>query len=53
MTLTLVAIEIVAKFLVLSDTDVSVLSWTKFHGSMTNINGFIHNTMMVIPTYMK
>ena len=53
MTLKLVAMEIVTKFCGLYDVDVPFLSWVKFHGSTTNINGYIHNTMMVLPTYMK
>ena len=53
MTLALVAMEIVTDFCVIYDAGVSFQSWAKFRGSMTNINGSIYNTIMVIPTYMK
>ncbi len=53
MTMTLVAMGIVTIFCVLYESSVSFLSWATFHGSMTNRNGFIHNTIMIIPIYMK
>ncbi len=49
MTLTMVAIKIVTQFCVLYDADLSFLSWAKFQGSTTIINGDIHNTMTVRP----
>ena len=52
MTLILVVIKIVI-ILCIYHAGVSLLTWAKFHGPMTNINGFIHNAMMVIPTHMK